>query len=362
MTKKKHINADSTTVFLLIALTLAFPKQCALYCRDALSVCADFLIPSVFLFTVLSKFLASLAAEVRFSGKFTVLFSRFFNLPATLVPTCILGLFSSAPSGAIAIGDIYEKGLCTKEEAERASVLANNCSAAFILAMAGTITGSYIYATVILISEILSVLSVYFLLFRDGETTYVKKSMDTTTASFIALLCKSITCSAEISLTICAYVLFFSSFGRAICDLLSALMPSLFSTPLLRGIITSFFEMTTGIGLLGEIQGYGKVPLIGSAVSFCGLSIIFQVTGFLNEKGLSSHHFIFSRFLTLMLTPVIITILLFLLPENICVIAYPTQKTSGGFSTGDAASLTAITVLFIIGAYFISLLDKKHKK
>ena len=63
-----------------------------------------------------------------------------------------------------------------------------------------------------------------------------------------------------------------------------------------------------------------------------------------------------------MLTPLIILFILFLLPDSLSVTAYPAVKKMGGFSFGDAISLTIITVLFIIAAVFISVIDKKHKK
>ena len=248
MTKKKYRDFFSIITIVFIIITLFFPQKISAYCKDSLIICARSLIPAIFIFTVLSKILSALSVEGLFSGKTAELFSRIFNLPRVLIPTCLLGLICSAPSGASAIGDIYEKGYCSKEQAERAAVLANNCSAAFIMGIAGAITGSSLIAATILVSEILSVIIIYMLLFRDGHRHHtVKEHHILPPSSMYRIICESISSAAEISLKICAYVLFFSAIGKSVCDAFFYLFPYPSDLSYIKGIIVSFFEMTTGI-------------------------------------------------------------------------------------------------------------------
>ena len=49
-------------------------------------------------------------------------------------------------------------------------------------------------------------------------------------------------------------------------------------------------------------------------------------------------------------------------PCSICVSSSDLTKSKGGISVGDVVSMVLITIFVFIGAYILSILDKKHKK
>jgi len=365
MIKNKKISMWFYITGAALIFTLIFPNTVTYYCKIALGMCAASLIPSIFIFTVLSRIISHFASNGFFSGKTTIFLSRLLNLPCCLIPTCFLGFFCSAPSGAFAISKIYSDGLCTKKEAQKACILANNCSAAFIFSVIGAMTESVVYAAIIFISNIISVLIIYFLFFRDktktASTTYKPKLCK---HSFFEILCESISSSAELTVRICAYVVFFATFGTMIADALSIFFKEidLNTNIIIKGAVCSFFEMTSGIICLGASEGFEKIMLIAGAVSFCGLSVIFQVMGIFDKNGIDNVPFILSRFLCALTTPIITLVFLFIIPESLSVFSSTQSQKSSGFTYGDLISLITVTVLFFIGGAIIAYLDKKHKK
>lgn len=348
-----------------LVLTLIFPNTVTYYCKIALGMCAATLIPSIFIFTVLSRVISHFASNGFFSGRATRFLSRLLNLPYCLIPTCFLGFFCSAPSGAFAISKIYSDGLCTKKEAQNACILANNCSAAFIFSVIGAMTGSTIYAAIIFVSNILSVFTIYFLFFRNkAKTVSAPNNPKLYKHSFFEILCESISSSAELAVRICAYVVFFATLGTMIADGLSIFFKEIDinTSIIIKGAVCSFFEMTSGIICLGASEGFEKIMLIAGAVSFCGLSVIFQVMGIFDKAGIDNGPFILSRFLCALTSPIITLLFLFIIPESLSVFSSTQSQKSTGFTYGDLVSLITVTVLFFIGGAIIAFLDKKHKK
>lgn len=348
-----------------VVFILTNPYETAFYCSNALKMCATSLIPSLFIYMVLSKIISEASAHLTFSNRFTYLISDLSGLPESLIPSCIFGLFGGAPSGAFAIGNIYSKGLCSKKEAERAAVLSNNCSSSFILGVAGSVTGSFGTAALILISNILTSITVYVLFFRIKTKETLTAHKPSKELRISQIITESISASSEAVLRLCGYVLFFFTFSSILSDRLSLILSDFgASAPTLqvaKSIVSSLFEMTCGVMNAGNIQGIESIFIISFCVSFTGLSVIFQVKNILSGYGISSTPYFISRCLCGIICP--IYTLIFIHASDICVRASTTTaaKISGGIELGDVVSLILIAVFTIIGAFVLSCLDKRHK-
>lgn len=365
MKLKKYDIFIRSIILVSICYTLIFPHKTSYYCSLSLSMCARTLIPSIFIFLVLSRILSHYALRGLFSGKVTNYIAGLLKLPECLIPVCIMGLFCAAPSGAFAICNIYESGKCTKKQAQHAAALSNNCSAAFILSVAAAMTESVKYAVIILFSNIIATVFIYMIFFREEENEmilYEKPHFEK--ISFSDVITESICSSSETVVKICGFVLFFSSMGLMLSDTLLSALPNIFDVntqTILKGTVCSIFEMTSGVISFGAAEGYEKVLLISSAVSFCGLSVIFQVNSILAKSGLDASAFILSRILSAITSPLISLFILFAIPNSISVSTSSVQNTKG-LSFGDLICLTVITCLFFIGSSILHHLDKKHKK
>ena len=361
----------SAILFILIIIctiyTLTNPFQTAFHARNAIKLCAFSLIPSLFVFMVFSRMLSHICESVSSSGSFLKAISRFFSIPPVLLPICLSGLFCGAPSGAFAISRLYREGFCTKNQAEKACIISNNCSAAFILGFVSAILESKSAVIYILISNISANIIVYLIFFRDEETKEESKTKESYPhKKFSEIITDSISSSVTATATLCGYVIFFYTFTQIICDRLSSViykLPLLGSnSSLVTSAICSFFEITSGVLQMGFPDREKAIVLCSAAIAFTSLSMIFQVLDIMTKAGLSVKNYIFSKILCCFVSPIITVILLLLSPASVFVYSQNAQKITRGISQSDIFFLVFATAISFTGAFILSQLDKKHKK
>ena len=353
-------------VFSCIIYILLFPAHIAYHTKHALSLCANALIPSLFLYI----FLSCILSHIIYPSKklpFCTLLSRFFSLPQLLIPSVILGLFTGAPSGAVGICELYGMGCCSKRQAEKAVVLASNCSASFIIGVAGAMLGSTKTALLILISNILSVITVYMIFFKDKELTdFEPSNLSENTQSLSVILSSSLNKSVKTVLTLCGYVIVFYTFssvtGERLLFFLKSMGISADTALSLRALYSSLLEMTSGVTGSSVLGHNLKALTICFATSFTGISIILQVKSVLDQKGLSSSKFIQSKILASLLSPIYLLLMLIFLPRSITVSGSVALPLNTGFGLKDLLCLCVMTAICFIGAAFLSAVDKNNKK
>ncbi len=119
------IIGDIAAIGLFLYL-LAFPKIAAQPTRVALNFCGSILIPSLFVYMVLSKIIITLP--------WTQKFIRLVGLEAfSLVTGCLCG----CPLGAKNAVTLYEQGSITKKHAEYLCSFTNNAGVSFVVGFVG---------------------------------------------------------------------------------------------------------------------------------------------------------------------------------------------------------------------------------
>ncbi len=344
---------------------LLFPYETAFYTKNAMTMCISSVIPALFVFMVFTKILAKLCAAGFMSGKISGFFSRLFGLPVCLVPICLAGLVCGAPSGTVSICSLYSEGHCSKDESERACILTGNCSGAFIMGVVSATLGCKFASAYILISNLASTLTIYLLLYR-GTSKQTAAKPEKSVFGFYDALSESIVSSASSVITLSAYVVFFYTVGATVSTkaagvLQSAGLSSYFVNTA-KSLICSLFEIGLGLNSLSLISGTKAIIIAAAAVSFTGISIIFQVTGIMRHHGIPIKNYIFSKLLCALLCPVYVTVILLTSPFPVSVFSHFTANQKQGVSVGDVAVLIFVTVIAFIAARFLSYLDKKYKK
>ena len=298
-----------TATLMLYALTI--PYETAYYCSAALKMCITSLMPSLFIYIVLSKIVAISCRGIIYEGKFSKALSKILNLPEILIPIVFFGFIGASPSGAFAVEEVYNSKLCGKRDAEKAIILSNNCSAAFILGVVGSVTHSSEITFYILISNILATITVYLLFFKGKRNVFKTDTTITTHKVKIDIskcITDSISSSAEAVIRLCGYVMFFYTiscvFSQRIAFLLENISLSKENVIIFKSIICSIFEMTTGVMNSCLITGTKGIMLLSGCVAFTGLSVILQVKGVVSKYGLSVKGFVLSKILCAFLCPV----------------------------------------------------------
>ena len=277
-------------LFPLLALTLAgllcSPDASAQACRDALSLCAQTVIPSLFPFFVLSSLLVSGGGGDAFSALLGGLMRPLFGLSGAGASALTLGLLGGYPVGARTVAELHRADTLEKSEAERLLGFCNNAGPGFILGICGgavlhsSRAGLYLYLV-----HAASALLTGILLCRDlprFSAMRRKPVQSTTAAPFASLFSAAVRGALAGILNVCAFVVLFLVLLRLLAEALPAVVSAFPLYPLLLG----FVEMTNGVtALTGTRGGFVCCAVL---LAWGGLSVHAQTLSVLDGTSLST--------------------------------------------------------------------------
>ncbi len=364
MKLKKYI---TISVFALCIIYSLFNSQKVFfYTKNAILMCFYSLIPSLFIFIVLTRLISSSFSEYNFGSKVSSICARFFGISSSLLPICLISVFCGTPSSCIGICDTYKKGLCSKAQAENACALSGFCSMSFIFGFAGSLLGDGRAALIIFISDFLSVLTIYFLFIKSDSEEFSASFCSNTRTDLSQKLTNSVSLTLYDLMTLSSYVIFFYTISSLFCEKASVFMQGMGADytkiSAVQATIFSLFEMTSGATACDLLSGYGKILMMSFCTSFMGISIFFQVTSFMSSIGLSSKKFIKARLLCGLLSPLYSVILLYIFPISRPVFNQIKERGRKGLTLADLVFIILSTVICLIGAEILNYFDKKHKK
>lgn len=116
---------------------LLLPEVSAQAARDAMLLCAQTLIPSLFPFFVLSSLLIACGASELLSALLSPLMRPLFGLSGAGAAALALGLCGGYPVGARTAAELVENGALSQEEGERLLAFCNNAGPGFLLGVCG---------------------------------------------------------------------------------------------------------------------------------------------------------------------------------------------------------------------------------
>ena len=116
---------------------LSCPEEALEAARGGVTLCLNVIIPSLFPFFVLSALVVDLGLSRYFGRALQWMMRPLFHVSGTCASALALGLIGGYPVGDRTAVSLYEKGLCSKTEAERMLAFCNNSGPAFILGVVG---------------------------------------------------------------------------------------------------------------------------------------------------------------------------------------------------------------------------------
>lgn len=330
------------TVSILIMVFILWQAEAVMqYTRDALYMCYEFIIPSLFPFFVCSGLLI-------YSGFATVIakgaqgiMKPLFNISPSGAAAFILGIISGFPSGAICAKDLYKSGNLSKSEAERLLSFCNNSGPLFIIGSLGvSMYSKPIYGVLIYSVHIVSSVIVGMIFSRYGKgkhnspPTRINQREITLSQAFAISLNES----AKSILIVCFSIIFFSALSRAILSLIPM-------GETLNAIIYGICEFSTGalnISAL-DIDDFYKLILSSLIVGFSGLCVHIQVMAVTSEAGLSLKPYILGKCLHSIIATVITTAILYISPSFSHTVSHP------AFGLGHVFSMSVIFIATAVG-------------
>lgn len=326
----------------LLCATLAlmfWPQEAMEAAREGLELCYNVILPSLFPFFVLSALVVDLGLAGYIGRALEGIMRPLFNVPGACASAFALGFVGGYPVGARTALSLYQKGMCTKTEAERLLAFCNNSGPAFILGVVGAgIFGSGQIGLLLYASHCVASL-LTGLLFRfyghedqRAKTTSYPKPIEATTIP--AAFTNGVVRSFSNLLNICAFVIFFSAllqlmshFGvfTAIARLLSLVgVSSRYAPQLVAGLL----ELTSGVSSLGGVaSSAGSISMAAFMLGWAGLSVHCQVLCFLIDSGLSARTYLLGKFLHGLISAALTYLVTTLSPLTYPVSYYLTSQT-----------------------------------
>ena len=291
--RRLTVVSDLCCFFLPSVLLLLFPDIFADAVRNALTRCAMRVIPAVFPFIAATRFLAKRGVTERLGMIISPVLSPLLGVPPSLCGAVLLGLIAGFPNGAAVCADVYQKGYCTKRQAERAAALCGNASAPFVLFLAGQGVCGDVRRGYVLFGVQIAVCLLYARI-RRGDRTQTGY-MTAETMPFSDAAAKAIREAAAVTLSITGFIVFFSMCGATAGQFING---SVF-----RAAVLSLCEITSGLDACTVLNGTARFAAAAFAVGFCGLSAHFQVASALHDAGLSCKEYMAVRLLSAVILP-----------------------------------------------------------
>lgn len=208
----------------------------------------------------------------------------------------LMSLFSGLPSNAKYISTLLENNEMNLEDANIILSITFFPNPMFVIGSVGSLMlNSTKLGTTILISVYLSNFIVYLLYYK--KLTKNKSHFNHNPKTFVTLIKTSVTTNAKTLLVILGTIVIFTTLSNIIFDVIK--VPSI-----LEGIITSIFEMTSGIKKMSitNIPIQYKIILISLAISFSGISVLCQALSILSEYKLNIKLILKNKLLITLLT------------------------------------------------------------
>ncbi|MBE6654946.1 MAG: hypothetical protein E7608_05755 [Ruminococcaceae bacterium] len=285
MTKKESLLKILVCIMCVwcVAFSVIFPKTASEAAFRALRLCAQRVVPSLFLFMAASKILLACGGARILSFLTAGLPERAFNLSKSGTAAVILGLLCGYPTGAVVISQALSRGEMTQSEAQSVLPFATAASPAFL---AGTVGGALFssprYGYVLIFSQAASSFILLLLTRKKrSESEFLQKS-GKKEEPFLPLLADAVKEAGVCALYVCSFITFFCVFCTAI----------LYFLPIgktLNALVNGFFEISCGFAALAELECtlFEKYFLAGAILGFSGVSVFMQSASFVCESGIS---------------------------------------------------------------------------
>ena len=302
---------QSVLVFIIIYIYFKNSIYINKYVKEALYLCYSTVIPSLFIFMVLTIFLSG-QSVCKFIG---IPFSPIFRLlkikNTELISYCVLSILSGFATGGYFLNKIKEENICDNNGLGIISILVSNNSHAFVISAVGINMLGHIQSGVILYFSILfsSFITAFLCSFiYPYSTINNSKNIKASNTNFTS----SLNSAVFSIITICGVVIL----SYTICKVVSLYTENLF----ISSLFSAIFEVTTACKMI--IENTGKnIYLICFALSLCPLSTYLQLKSFNKSNNTNLKILLLSKFIHIPLSLLILRIAVNIFPQSFSVYA-----------------------------------------
>lgn len=256
---------------LLAAYLIRNPALGAEAVKTGLRLFTVRLLPALFPMAVLAAFFCRIGKVPLIPVGFLAKGLRISRKSATAL---VFGLFAGFPVGALALGNLYQSGEISKEEAESLLGIVSNPGIAFLIGGVGAgIFGSPRIGAVLYLSQTAAVLLLAFLRRGKDQPLPDASASDESGQSIVRIFCDSVASATVGMLSVCGYVVFFS----VVTDFAGRLLTGISGAKPLLPLISGFLEIGSGMQAAGAVGGIRGFLLAAHFAGWSGLSVLMQI-------------------------------------------------------------------------------------
>lgn len=275
-------------VYITVCLVL-FPNKCIDAAINALALCGNAVVPTLFPFFVCSSLFISLGLASLAARRLGGVMRKLFKIGGAGAVAVVLGVMSGYPVGAKCAADLYQKHKISKAEAERLLAFCNNSGPMFVIGVVGSVIfGSARIGIILYIIHVLSSLLTGILCARlfggDTADTMICESRSDDGSVFSALS-DAVSGASMTILKVCGFVVFFAVVG--------ATLPEFGG----YAFIMSFLEITSGIKALSALPLDINIllPIVSFFLALSGVSVLLQAGAVISDTDLSVRPYIIGK-------------------------------------------------------------------
>lgn len=241
--------------------------------RDSFKFCVNSLIPSIFIFMVISSF--ALYSSV-FSGVFDVLPKGFFNkigICRKHFATVLLCSLCGFVGGPKIICEDYKQNHVNEQDFSNAIILSSNAGIGFLVSCVGIgIWNDALFGIFLYLFQISSAFLLGKFLLKHSELALASDKRNEKPLDLSVAFTRAVTTSCSTVISICAFVVVFSCFISVMLSFLGISEESTW-----YAIVTSVFEFCKGSFLVFNTRNFlFSAFLSGFCVGFGGICVHFQ--------------------------------------------------------------------------------------
>ena len=302
----------------LFCLIFASPQVIS-HARDALKLCAELILPSLFPFFVLSILLSKLGLPALLGRLLSPAASRLFGVSGAGASALFVGLCGGYPMGCAYIVEMVGSGAVSKEEAERLLGFCNNSGPAFIVGAVGAgIFGSPSVGLALYGIHILSAVLTGLLLRKKGFSGSAPPAVKP--LPFSAALPQAVLQAVSAALGVCGFVVCFTVLAGLLdavgwFSLLAGRLSALTGAELhfSRALLTGILELGSGVGAMrGLSVSPANLSLAAGVLGWGGISVHFQTLSLLCDTEIKSALHFAGRLMSAIISAVLAYLISFL--------------------------------------------------
>lgn len=351
--KLKKAILTATAVGIAVAVLL-FSNEIRQGVKNGLSLSAQSVIPSLFIFTAMSLFIIKSGAGQILGRLICPVTQPLLGLNADQSSVFLISMVAGYPVGAKLLNSLYLDGKISRGKALKMLNFSINAGPAFIIVTVGegflkTRGDGYRLLICHLLATLILAVAVRFLpdrLFSNDAKSKKQTLLKSQGSALSDIFVLSVLEAGKTMLNVTIFVVFFagltggfSAFGFAN-----------------TGRLTSLFEVTAGLSNITRSQ----LPFAAFLLGFGGISVIFQVISSAESLRPQITILLLSRLLHGGLSYALAKIFDFFLPRDLMTGTFNVQPATATVHTSPFATLSLL-LLLIVMLFFLGSVKKKYE-